>query len=360
MAGLSSLFGISCPHTYFADQLCDAFTLAPTNACQKLMSQYGLLFRPVRGGGTMYYSDAERIKAYSDWRPLDFIIANKDPDLLNYSAIDLASLSEGSNARFLLADSIFYADNLQQQSAELSPDFSDSALPIQPPVFFYDSSQPLVSAQLSLLDPLQQVCWQQVSSSLPQTAIQIALHGVPPGRYTLQVNGAKVLDFYLSLQPGVHQFGTLAIYPGGAQQSPWMPQACAAISADGVLTNPQYTFSLSPRQTVWRYHIYSTIDLRTWHVQAAPARGASVTSSVPTFICSNPDGPSPWVYESRQAIALEQAPATWNFALTRFLNSERAVRGGSKIKLPYARGATLVAAQAGVPLGGYSDIFVYL
>ncbi|UGQ48184.1 hypothetical protein [Massilia endophytica] len=357
MAGLTALFSIQCVHPYFGTGPCTVLSLAPTSSCQGLMQQYGLVFRPTPGGGTMYYSDAQLAGTYASLQPLDFIVSNSDPALINYSAIDQSSLSDTPDAKLLLADSIFYADNLASASGAMMPAFADSALALRPAAFPLALAAPASSATIDLVDPLRQVRWSQLTPQAPQSTLDIALNQLPAGRYQLQLNGASQLDFYLLAQPTARRFGMLAVYPGGPLQAPLMGQGCPAIAADGHLSCPQYTFTLAPRATVWRYHLFSnTLQLGAWSVQATAAQGGSA----PAFVCTNPDsGTAPWIFESQQPIALAAVPASYRIALSKPPAPGRSGRGGQKIMLPYARGASLVQPAAD-PLGGFSDIYVYL
>ena len=353
MAPLPGVFSISCQHPYFTGGVCLALSLAPTAACRALMRQYGLRFLPAAGGGSMYYTDAARLAAFAAPLPLDFIVSSNDPDLINYSAIDQSSVH---------ARTLFYADNLQHAAAQLRPDFAASALATRPSGFSISLPQPLAAASLVLLDALGQVAWQGTSPTLPQAHLDVVLSGVPSGRYALLANAVPLLDFYLQAQPGPRPFGVLAIYPGGPRQAPWMPGACPAIGADGRALNPQYTFALAPRAPRWRYHIHSQhLNLGNWQLQACAPAGGTPPSGAPVFTCTNPQAQQPpWTFESRQGLALAQAPATWHFMLTRPPSAGRGTRsGGPKIRLPYASGAALVQVDDD-PLGGLSDIFVYL
>lgn len=353
MAALSRVFSISCQHPYFSGAVCLALSLAPTAACGALMRQYGLRFLPAPGGGSMYYTDAVRLAAFAAPLPLDFIVSSSDPDLINYSAIDQSSVH---------ARTLFYADNLQDATAQLRPDFAASALETRPARFSIVLPQPLGDASLVLRDALGQAAWRGTSPTLPQAHLDIALGGVPSGRYTLLANAVPLLDFYLQAQPAARPFGVLAIYPGGPWQAPLMPGASPAIGAGGQALNPHYIFALAPRAPRWRYHLYSQhLNLGNWQLQACVPAGGTPQAETPVFTCTNPQAQEPpWTFESRHGLALAQAPAAWNFMLTRPPAAGRGTRsGGPKIRLPYASGAALV--QAGDdPLGGLSDIFVYL
>jgi hypothetical protein len=357
MAGLSPLFSIQCVHPYFGTGPCTVLSLTPTAACQGLMQQYGLFFQASPGGGTMFYSDAALVASFASLQPLDFILNNSDPALINYSAIDQAALSDTPDTKFLLADAIFYADNLASSSGALMPAFSDSAVALRPAVFPQALAAPVSSARVDVVDPLQQVRWSLQTPEQPQSTLDMALNQLPAGRYQLQVNGASQLDFYLLPQPTARRFGMLAVYPGGPAQAPLMVQGCPAIAADGQLGCPQYTFTLAPRATTWRYHLFSnTLQLGAWNIQATAAQGGSV----PTFVCTNPDSSkAPWIFESQQPIALAAVPASYRIALSKPPAPGRSGRGGQKIMLPYARGASLVQPGSD-PLGGISDIYVYL
>lgn len=354
---LSRLFGIGIVHPYFGSGPCTALSLRPTPACLGLMQQYGLYFQPLADGGAVFCRDPQRAATYASPQPLDFTLYNSDPALLNYSAIDQSALSASSGKGPALSDTLFYADNLGSAAGALCPDFADSALILRPSGFTVPLAAPVSAARVAVMDALGQPRYTGTTPEAPQAAVPLALGALPAGRYSVRVDDATVLDFYLQPQPCARSFGVLAVYPGGPLQAPLMDRGCPAIAADGSLTDRQYTFTLAPRATVWRYHVFSSnLQLGAWTVQAA----APGDAAGPSFVCTNPDATAaPWIFESQQPIAMAAFPDAYRITLNKPVAAGRKGRGGQKIALPYARGASLVQPGAD-PLGGTSDIFVYL
>lgn len=357
MQSLTRLASIACRQPYFAPGTALPLSLAPDAATQVLMRQYGILFRPQNGGGELYCRDPSLMGRYAAAQPLAFTVTNNDPYLLNYSMIEQGRLGMHTDSGTPLAQSVFYADNLHDAGGRLLPDFSGSAIALRPARFNQALAAPVSSASVVLVDALGLPAWRQQTPDEPQSVIQLAPRGIPAGRYSLQVDGAQVLDFYLAPQFGARPFAVLAIYPGGPAQAARMPAGCAMIGADGALTAQEYSFQLMPRATVWRYHLFSaSLQLGQWQVEASAAGGASA----PSFVCTNPDqSQGPWLFESQAPIALAATPDAYRIVLSRPPGPGRTGRGGRKIRLPYARGANLVQPN-GDPMGGISDIFVYL
>ena len=86
----------------------------------------------------------------------------------------------------------------------------------------------------------------------------IDLRAQPPGRYTLVVDGAAVLDFYLGEAPVKKLWAVVEIFAGGANQVQHIPEACQAIDAAGHAYTPTRTFTiaLDSSRTFWRYYIF--------------------------------------------------------------------------------------------------------
>jgi hypothetical protein len=111
-------------------------------------------------------------------------------------------------------------------------------------------------------------------------------------------------------------------------------------------------WQLAARATIWRYRVFSPrLDLSGWQVQGTQSGQASITFSAESLGGSPPC----WLFTSAVPITLQQRPGAWSFTL---LKAGARVQGG--IRLPYARGDTLVLPGDSTADPGFSDIYVYL
>jgi hypothetical protein len=344
MGGLRLLLTIACGHSYFADGVCSALQLRPSAACQSLMRRYGLLFRPAPGGGAVYCMDAGALAGFDESQPLLFALDSSDPYLLNYTDPGAAPAP---------SDHCFYCDNLGDASGLLTPAFPASALLRRPPRFIWQSGAPLDAATLTVQDALGGVVWQQVTPAAPQDMVQVDLSGLAAGRYRLLADGQPGFDFYLDAAADARAWGAIAIFIGGAAQAAALAGGCPALDADGALAPaaPVYTLTLAARATLWRYRVFSgTLDLSGWTVQGSGAQSAPIA-----FTAEQVPGQQPcWMFVAQQAVALAQRPGGWTFTLGKPGAAGARGRVQSAIRLPYARGDSLVLP------GGFSDVYVYL
>ena len=365
MSNYRSLFTLACKHDYFADGVAAPLGLMPSDDCAVLMAQYGLLFRATPGGGAVYYNNPALLASFDLATPLIFCIVNNDTALLNYTAIDLSAQSAGGSGP-TLADSVFYCDNRSDPGGELAPPFTSSAVVKMPPQFAYCFTAPVSTAQLIVQDALQGATeWQLQTPPQPTASADVDLRGLPPGRYSLSVNGAAVLQFYLCGARGsasAGAWGITAIYLGGPAQAAYLGHGCSVLDDQGNITPQSYTMSMTARSTVWRYRIFNNggdpHKYDNWVVLGSHARNGGSTIE---FTRTNPSAPGqPWVFQSQQPLALMQTPGSISFRLQPG-NGEGGNRAsGSGIKLPYAQGGLLVLPETAAPLNGYSDIYVYL
>lgn len=339
MAACTELFCISIDHGYFPPGYPPPLTLTPSAACRVLLDQYGLLFRALPGGAAVYASDPARLRQFDSLEPFAFELRCADTALLNYTEIDLTQFG-WHLAGSALASSSFYCDNLSDGGGALLPVFTDSVLPVQSMARL----QRLASQAgcVRLLDTLRNtLVWHSD-----------AKHAVAPteGRYTLQVHGDPDATIWLDSTRGTRRWGSIAIYLGGAAQSPYLPDACVVLDAEGKLTPRHYRMLLQPRHTVWRYHVYirnpEYLHCRHWMMQEDGGVGFNCLSAG--------SGPGkPWIFASETPLALQHKPPRRNITLT--TDDEIAFL---PVRLASARGHAIVQRQSDKLY--YSDIYVYL
>ena len=76
-------------HDFFNDQICRSFEFEPTTSTQKLLTNYGLLFKSISNGFVLIASGDSRFKGITFNGPflLTFDLKNTDPLFLNYTEL---------------------------------------------------------------------------------------------------------------------------------------------------------------------------------------------------------------------------------------------------------------------------------
>lgn len=78
-------------HTYYLDNNCPAFTIAPSKETLMVLKNYGLLFRQLKNGFTLIMNNDFRFAspAFKGEVVLSFVMENNDPYFLNYTNIPI-------------------------------------------------------------------------------------------------------------------------------------------------------------------------------------------------------------------------------------------------------------------------------
>lgn len=343
MITYTSWLRIDIRHSYFSDGVCAALSCKPTATSLAWMAGMGLLFRPQRGGGTLYYTDASRLQSFDMPLALEFSLACSDSDILNFSDFDYKELTGD------LGNSLFYFNNLASKEPTLSPDLQSSLLNIWAPQCSY-SPENASDVTYTIRDSLcGEIYWQGVPGG--DGDLHIDMGQAPSARYVLYAGEDALIPFYLADRK--REWGIIAIYLGGSAQLPFMQNACPAILASSIVPDPVYTLNLAERQTTWRYrvfshasdpHMYDTYQVVGQNIKSKQQR---------QFAKSNPEkAGDPWLFTSDDPIPIQERPKDWEYYLCK-QNSSR-----NKVMLSYARGGLTVLPTSD---GGYfSDIYVYL
>jgi hypothetical protein len=191
--------------------------------------------------------------------------------------------------------------------------------------------------------------WKSQTPEQPVQAWNIDLRAQPPGRYTLAVDGATVLDFYLSEAPVAKRWGVVEIFAGGPNQVKHIPQACQAIDAGGQGHTRSFSIALDSSKTLWRYYIfdreqgdvpggeYAIVDKRR-NGTSVGRDGANGIEFIRRDDPKTLDGRPVLVLQSRQALTLSQFPGDADHQFT--LEVKRSDAAPLQIKLPFAQPAT--------------------
>jgi hypothetical protein len=380
------LFSIECLHGYFSDRLCRVLELTPTPECANMLRRYQMLFRRTAAGGKVLYSvqdGVDRLPLSDETVPFSFSLASTDPLLDTYTDGTAESpAAPRDTVRYFSNRDENVAEVFGQQRLLLHPvgqPFSQPALPVRSHMFTHTFARPLKGARFQVMDNLHgQPVWESKTPEQPVQAWNIDLRAQPPGRYTLAVDGAAVLDFYCSEAPAAKQWGVVEIFAGGPNQVKHIPQACQAIDAAGRAHTRTFTIALDSSKTLWRYYIfdreqgdaadgeYAIVDKRR-NGTSAGRDGADGIEFIRQDDPDTLDGRPVIVLQSRQALTLCQYPGDADHQFT--LEVKRSDAAPLQIKLPFAQPATTrfvsaesdkeMPAESGKEKRMCSEMFVY-
>jgi len=312
------LFRIECSHDYFPGGVCPILDVTPTSRCARLLQRNRFLFRGSAGTGSVYYSDPDFLKMFSETSPFGFALAAP--------TVQLTQCTEMNEPAAVPDVNVWYFSNLVARPDNLlhppGKPFEDAMLPVRrrPPAG-------------TLVDML--------GNPAPNPEEE--------GRYRFQAAGAGQSDFYLSTIAPPRRWGVVEIFP--PTESIWSQPVI-------------FTISLPARASIWRYYIVSQSPAdRAYdhhHIETSPRRGAksngvrSVEFTAPQP--RNLNGKAAWVFESKELIPLCQYPAERGG----FLLKEDGLAPG--IALPHAQlENTRLERNAGSgAVQACSEIFVYL
>jgi hypothetical protein len=271
------LFRIECSHGYFPGGLCPILEVTPTSRCARLLQRNRFLFRGSAGIGSVYHSDPEFLKTFSETSPFGFVLAAPAMQLTQCTEMNEPAASPDAH--------VWYFSNLVKRDDNLlhtpGRPFEDGALPVRrrPP-------SPIAGKSDALIDML--------GNPVPNPEEE--------GRYQLKAAAAGQSDFYLSTIAPPERWGVVEIFPPSG-----------SIWSQPVI----FTISLPARASIWRYYIVSQSPadraFDQHHIETSPRRGAKSNGVRPVeFTAPQPrnlNGKAAWVFESTELIPLCQYPA---------------------------------------------------
>lgn len=359
MAGAyNKLFDIVCQHDYFDGQPCHPVQLQPTAACRRLLERYRMLWRPVAGGGALWYPSHGApvpLASFNETAPLTFVLSSSDPELFNYT--DVALPAPG-----LAPAGLYYFDNLERAAGGLlhppGQPFHDGRLCLAAGRLDYPVE---TGANVTVRDRLsRQQVWPPPAARSP-VGSGIDLAGLPEARYSLECDGATAFDFYLGHALPSSAWGVVAIYAGGTAQ----PARGFPIGVDGTPRPQSYHLILKPRSCVWRYYVVGKSagqPAPTGSVVAIDHRAAGAArppaghfSALPEPVLVN--GRRATVFVSGEELALSAVPdSSLSYC---FRPASQGMEQGGDLALPYP-GPGMLAAAAPDRSGWCADMYVYM
>jgi hypothetical protein len=350
------LFGIECLHGYFADRVCRTLALSPTAAGARWFERYHLRFRSLPGGGAVYYEESASNLARLRQEPssLAFALTVTDPLFDIYTEGGSGASPSGSVRYFSNHEDHF--DEIRGQRRPLlhppGQPFAQPPLTVRPSRFTCRFDPPARAADLQVLDADGQPVWRTKTPDRELHDWPIDLYGRSSGRYQLAIAGRAPMDFYLSDESLVRQWGVVEIFPKAIEQV------------------PTFTISFASRETVWRYYIfepeeagsiyagYEVVGIRKRFASTERSRGGDIRFvRQPQPLTVN--GRRASVFESSQAVPLAELPGDDDYLFS-FKSNGGSERSGRPIVLPFARPAA--TRPDATPDGArmISEIFVYL
>ncbi|WP_322044094.1 hypothetical protein [Paraburkholderia sp. J67] len=351
---MTPLFTIQCRHDYFADGVCRALSLVPTQRSAALLARYRLLFRPLPGGGSIYYEDgASPLAQFSESAPLAFWLIGRDPALNDYT--DVAA--KGSTG-------LFYFDNLHckpKSSSKLaSGPLTAPRLSAYPPRFSLPVDPARRAARLDLLGQLSggaPPVWQAQSPDATLSALPLDFSALDEGRYRLNVDGAHTLDFWLGKPPS-NAWGVAAIYPGGLLLADSVPAAARTIDGKGEVNLKTYSIELAARSVRWRYHLIGQSGMNLADYQLLATRTTGETVHFEGAPGDTVDGRPSYCFTASDPLPLAERPGD---KVSVQLASLPQARTQLSVNLAYPRMGNVGGAQGSAQnRQQFADIFVYL
>jgi len=248
------LFRLRINHDYYARGFGDDLGIIPSAETNRILTDYGILFRTVKGGAVLLYelqpATGKPMRPILESKRFRFLLKNRNPKLHHITELPLedfqASIYHFHN----------FNDNKQSSELLLTGDsttkyLSDTdRLPLRSQWFEYTFSVSGATADVRVDDFFgDQVLDTTVEKRDGEFSLPVDLQAYPPGRFTLSVNGSTELEFYAdSSLTGRGYFGIIEIYRDAG-----VPGDYRFTEPDGDVQSRMYTINLQRRSTFWKY-----------------------------------------------------------------------------------------------------------
>ncbi len=397
------LFSIECLHHYFADPRYAGLALRPTEACRRTLERYELMFRPTRGGGTVFYTQRGEVAVLrwiSERMALAFTLTSADPLFLNYT--DLAFADEA----LAPSQSLFYFSNLaEHRSLRYGEDklllhpppqvaAPDQQRPVRPSLFTYafEDAVPVEDVTIEVFNVPERVADGQAvpawsfdgsrAEAPAQTSrtYPVDLRQEPPGPYRMRVQQqgrlVEELAFYLSDAPPSKHWGLVEIFVADSASAAPIPKSYRVLDEAGEVSPKTFTLYFENRKTTWRYFIvnqfrdagvfdqYEVVGLEK--IKNDPSgngrNGNGRNREIRFTKIEAPEksiaGKPALVFASEEEIPLLEAPTEHYSFVFKANGNDTLGRGSRTYKLPYAGAGRITPATEAGRI--YSDIYVNL
>lgn len=255
------LFEVEIYHNYYNSGISEDFNIVPTSISQKILRNYGLLFRKTSKGFVVLYEYVLELEQKHPLKPIEenikfsFILQSKNPYLINYSNLPL---DKKPNQIYRLHN---LNDNQQNGNLLLTSDDTinhvsqNDRIEIKPQLFQYSFESLNETAEMEILDELRN----PVPKSKRNVAIVdgilnylVNLQSFAPGKYILKVDGDQKLEFYSSdeLVGKNNVFGVIDIFRNDS-----VPNLYQFTKPNNDVKQKTYQVKIDNRMTYWKYYI---------------------------------------------------------------------------------------------------------
>lgn len=267
------LFSVIIEHEFFRDQNgqlrqdSSLFSIKPTQDCERILRDLGLLFRQTPNGFTVLFTALDPAQPQQSLlenltsSKLRFYLTSNTPELLFFSDL---SVQQDRDTLYYLSNR---SDNTQSVNGNndllltadtLLPYLSqDDLVTVSPAGFPVEFTSPNETAWLIITDnqgnnvfsqQLQKLVSAQAPSPHPFAAY-VQLAGLEAGVYQLFFDNHFQYQFYLD-NPNPGSFAVLEIFTDDS-----VPTAYQFVNSSGVVNSKEYVLRLNRRETIWKYII---------------------------------------------------------------------------------------------------------
>ncbi len=352
------LFEIQQVHEYFPDGVCRPLQLLPSCECQSFLRLYGLRFRPLNGGGAVYFpatpdsgENSQPILPIDEETRFTFALIADDLHFLNYTNLPFTTPGDSCYYFSNLHDSAMVDDfSLQLGNQGLVTAF-DSVL-LRPK--FFAISAPAGPEKITVLDRQDRLVDSVVTPLAGEKEnYQIDLRAHKSGLYTLHFSEGETSIYYVD--DGLYQQKVFGVVDLFASKAVAEENQFVDIRQPEIVTPKTYSIHYEKRATFWRYYVIpralepSDVEkLRVFH-----EKGLFGFHKMGEACISG--GENAVVFQSDDPIPLEQTPVK-NLTL-------QFKRSGSEFQpliehLPAPKVTSIQIDPASGTV--YSDVFVYI
>jgi hypothetical protein len=257
----NSLFDVEILHNYYQSGHVQNLDIIPSVTCQRLLTNFGLLFKKTSKGFTVLYEiidesngDSHPLKPITENVRFTFLLQSRNPYLVNFSDLPLQTP----------ANHLFYLNNMNNNpqnsklllSAKTSSEFvsSEDNLEFEPLIFHYQAASSSTSVNVKINDQWSNtVTSETVAIVEGKLNFEVDLRRHGPGKFSLWVDDVEKKTFYASDElVGKNVFGLIDIF-----RDDRVPEDYQFTDPDNnhdVLAKT-FTAKIDNRRTFWKYYV---------------------------------------------------------------------------------------------------------
>lgn len=342
-------------HSYFSEGHAQV-SLEPTMQCSRLMQQYDLRIREIRGGLELYYGETggkSFLQLMDKVFVLNFILRTSDPYWSNYTDLPLL---ENRNKMLFFSNTktatSSKGNTLLHQNEWVSP---ANYKPFHSNVYVSALSSTSNELEFKLIDPQRSIySEQQVSgwSILPKeedrpALLEMNLDTFAIGDYSLEIDDVVQGFLHIPQSEALRSLGLVELVVGEVEAE---GESLYLLQKDDQVFSATYEISFKARETVWRYYLVNQneIDTETIMVKEGMAGQANGTGKEVNVVrpiqleekeLSN--GEKATLVELQDARALRKVPTDFLHLTASSLDPGTGEENTLSLNLPLASGAQI-------------------